>query len=166
MQKAVSIALPLCLLVLTVLLVAAAPARGQEYRPHPALGETLSKKEYIRSKTNPGGKSILENSCIYKDSFSLSPSDTLLDRCDVAAATAQYTAQQGLPDLVTDAQGGKKVLEYRLIHNENSYFVKIYIGCTGGKTEAFAMVECKNEKNRAKPGPPPDNRPFWEKVMP
>ena len=163
MPKAVSVALPLCVLVLLTLL--AAPVRGQDYRPNTALGELLAKKEYIRSNTNPGGKSILENSCIYKDSFSLSPSEPLLDHCDVAAATAQFTAKNGLPDLVTDAPGGKKVLEYHLLHNENSYFVKIYIGCAAAKTEVFAMVECKVEKNRAKPGPPPDRRPFWQKMI-
>lgn len=166
MPKAFSVLLPLAVLVLAAILAVAAPVQGQDYRPNTALGELLAKKEYIRSKTNPGGKSILENSCIYRDSFSLSPSEEVLDHCDVADATARFTSKNGLPVLVTDAPGGKKVLEYHLLHNENSYLIKIYIGCAAAKTEVFAMVECKVEKNRAKPGPPPDNRPFWQKLMP
>jgi hypothetical protein len=159
---------PPFLAVCIILLAWAAPARtqAQDYRPNTALGETLSRTPYVKSATNPGGKSILENSCIYKDSFSMSPSTELLDRCDVAAALAQYTAKNGLPDLVTDGSGGRKVLEYRLLHKQNSFYVKVYIGCAGSKTESFAMVECKDEKNRVKPGPPPDDRPFWKKMLP
>lgn len=160
MEKIVCIAL-------AVLALACPPLRAQEppYRPFPALGEMLSKKLYIAQPSNPGGKNILDNSCIYKDSFSLSPSDEVLDRCDAAAATAQFTAKYGRPDATAPAPGGKTLLEYRLLHNENDYYVKVFIGCAGGKTESFAMVECKREKNRAKPGPPRDNRPFWKKIV-
>lgn len=143
-----------------------APAQAQDYRPNPALGAILAKKPFIETKTNPGGKGILDNSCIYKDSFSLSPSEVVLDRCDVAGATARFTAQNGPPDQASDAAGGKKLLEYRLLHNENSYLVKVYFSCAQDKTEQFVMVECKKEKNRAKPGRPPDERPFWKKLSP
>ncbi|MFP5260222.1 MAG: hypothetical protein ACLGQH_14465 [Acidobacteriota bacterium] len=155
-----------------VLLLPAGPARAQapvqakDYRPNAALGQALAKKPFIETKTNPGGKGILDNSCIYKESFSLSPSEVVLDHCDVAGATAKFTGQYGPPEQASDADGGKKLLVYRLLHNENSYLVKIYIECSQGKTEQFALVECKNEKNRAKPGRPPDERPFWKKLSP
>lgn len=154
----------LCCAGLLVLLPG--PANSQDYRPNAELGETLAKKPYIKTKTNPGGKGILDNSCIYKDSFALTPSETVLDRCDVAAATAQFIAKNGPPAQASEAPGGKKTLEYRLLHNENSYLVTYHIGCAGEKTELFAMVECKHEKNRAKPGPPPDKRPFWKNMLP
>jgi len=163
-----SIARPLVGAAALALVLAAGPvqAQAQDYRLNDALGQALTKKPYIETKTNPGGRGILDNSCIYKDSFSLTPSEVVLDHCDVAGATAKFIAQYGPPEQTSDAAGGKKLLEYRLLHNENSYLVKIYLSCAQDKTEQFAMVECKNEKNRAKPGPPPDNRPFWKKISP
>lgn len=143
-----------------------APTPAKDYRPNAALGQALAKKPFIETKTNPGGKGILDNSCIYKESFSLSPSEIVSEHCDAAGAAAKFTGQYGPPDQASDADGGKKLLEYRLLHNENSYLVKIYFGCAQGKTEQFALVECKNEKNRAKPGRPPDERPFWKKMSP
>ncbi|BAH76202.1 hypothetical protein [Solidesulfovibrio magneticus] len=139
---------------------------AQDYRPNTALGELLAHMPYVKSGTNPGGKNVLENSCIYKDSFSISPSKEVLERCDVAGAVAEFTAKNGPPDLVSEAPGGKKLLEYRLLHGGNSYFVKIYVACAGGKTEIFAIAECKEEKNRVKPGPPKDDRSFWKKMLP
>jgi hypothetical protein len=139
---------------------------AQDYRPNAALGELLAHTPYVKSGTNPGGGNVLENSCIYKDSFSISPSKIVLDRCDVAGAVAEFTAKNGPPDLVSEAPGGKKVLEYRLLHGGNSYFVKIYVACGGTKTEVFAVSECKEEKNRVKPGPPKDDRAFWKKILP
>lgn len=146
--------------------LAAGPAPAQDYHPNDALGQALAKKPFIETKTNPGGKGILDNSCIYKDSFALSPSEVVLDRCDLAGATAKFTTQYGPADQASDAAGGKKLLEYRLLHNENSYLVKVYFSCAKDTTEQFAMVECKVEKNRAKPGRPPDGRPFWKKLSP
>jgi len=146
--------------------LAAGPALAQDYQPNAALGQALAKKPFIETKTNPGGKGILDNSCIYKDSFALSPSEVVLDRCDLAGATAKFTTQYGPADQASDAAGGKKLLEYRLLHNENSYLVKVYFSCAKETTEQFAMVECKVEKNRAKPGRPPDGRPFWKKLSP
>lgn len=145
---------------------APAPAPAKDYRPNAALGQALAKKPFIETKTNPGGKGILDNSCIYKESFSLGPSEVVSEHCDVAGATAKFTGQYGPPEQASEADGGKKLLVYRLLHNENSYLVKIYIGCAQGKTEQFALVECKNEKNRAKPGRPPDERSFWKKMSP
>ncbi|MHC1790150.1 hypothetical protein [Solidesulfovibrio sp.] len=153
----------LCCAGLTLALLAG-PAHGQDYRPNAVLGEALAKQPYIKTKTNPGGKGVLDNSCIYKDSFSMTPSETVLDRCDVAAATAEFTAKYGPPAQTAPAPGGKMSLEYHLLHNENSYLIKYYLGCAGDKTERFAMVECRQEKNRAKPGPPPDNRSLWKKL--
>lgn len=141
-------------------------ARAQTYHPNPALGEKLAKTPYITQPSNPGGKNILDNSCIYKDSFALSPSETVLDHCDATAATAAFTAKYGRPDVATPEPGGKTALEYFLLHNDNSYHVKVFVDCAGGKTETFAMVECKRERNRAKPAPPPDRRSFWKKVTP
>jgi hypothetical protein len=157
----------LTVLAVLALLPAAGPARAQEpaFHPNAALGEMLAKKLYITQPTNPGGKNILDNSCIYKDSFSLSPSEELLDRCDLPAATGQFTAKYGRPDATSPAPGGKTLLEYFLLFNENEYHVKIFLGCAAGKTEAFAMVECKRERNRAKPGPPKDNRPLWKRIL-
>ena len=146
--------------------LAAGPALAQDYHPNDALGQALTKKPYIQTKTNPGGRGILDNSCIYKDSFSLTPSEVVLEHCDVAGAAAKFIAQYGPPNQASDAAGGKKLLEYRLLHNENSYLVKVYFSCAQDTTEQFAMVECKNEKNRAKPVPPADNRPFWKKISP
>ena len=128
---------------------------------------TLAKTKYIAQPANVGGKNILDNSCIYKDSFSLSPSKMELETCDVAKATADFTAKYGRPDATAPAPGGKTLLEYFLLFNDNSYHVKVFVGCSGGKTETFAMVECKVEKNRAKPGPPPkEGKPFWKQLSP
>lgn len=146
--------------------LAAGPALAQDYHPNDALGQALAKKPFIETKTNPGGKGILDNSCIYKDSFALSPSEVVLERCDLAGGTAKFTTQYGPADQASDAGGGKKLLEYRLLHNENSYLVKVYFSCAQNTTEQFAMVECKVEKNRAKPGRPPDGRPLWKKLSP
>ena len=143
------------------------PALAQPYHPYPALGELLAKTKYIAQPANVGGKNILDNSCIYKDSFSLSPSKMELETCDVAKATADFTAKYGRPDATAPAPGGKTLLEYFLLFNDNSYHVKVFVGCSGGKTETFAMVECKVEKNRAKPGPPPkEGKPFWKQLSP
>jgi len=160
-----NMALFIGLALLVVLAVTPALAQEPACHPNEALGAMLSKKPYITQPTNPGGKNILDNSCIYKDSFSLSPSEELLDRCAIPEGTSQFTAKYGPPDATSQAPGGKTLLEYFLRHNENDYHVKIFIGCAAAKTEAFAMVECKREKNRAKPGPPPDNRPFWKKII-
>ena len=161
--------LPGLFAVLVALAVWAPPIRvlAQDFRPNAALGELLAHTPYVKSRTNPGGGNILDNSCIYKDSFSLSPSKMELETCDVAKATADFTAKYGRPDATAPAPGGKTLLEYFLLHNDNSYHVKVFVGCSGGKTETFAMVECKVEKNRAKPGPPPkEGKPFWKQLSP
>ncbi|WP_300156980.1 hypothetical protein [Solidesulfovibrio sp.] len=147
-------------------LCSAGPALAQTYHPNPALGELLSKTLYIVQPTNPGGKNILDNSCIYKDSFSLSPSKPVLEQCDAARGTAEFVAKYGRPDATAPAPGDKTLLEYFLLFNDNSYHVKMFVGCADGKTETFAMVECKVEKNRAKPGPPKDKKPFWKQISP
>ena len=159
---------PRLLTFAVALLLWAAPALtlAQDYRPNAALSELLAHTPYVKSGTNPGGKNVLENSCIYKDSFSISPSKEVLERCDVAGAVAEFTAKNGPPDVVAEAPGGKKVLEYRLLHGGNSYFVKISVACAGTKTEIFAIAESKEEKNRVKPGPPKDDRSFWKKMLP
>ena len=104
--------------VCLALLLWAAPTLAQDYRPNAALGELLAHTPYVKSGTNPGGGNVLENSCIYKDNFSISPSKIVLERCDVAGAVAEFTAKNGPPDLVSEAPGGKKVLEYRLLDAE------------------------------------------------
>ncbi|WP_428566134.1 MAG: hypothetical protein ACP59X_05815 [Solidesulfovibrio sp. DCME] len=155
-------------LVLLLLVVCCCrPALAQTYHPNPALGEMLAKLPYIAQSNNAGGRNILDNSCIFKDSFSLSPSKEVAKQCDAARATAEFTAKYGPPDATSPAPGGKTQLEYFLLFNENSYHVKVFVGCADGKTETFAMVECKVEKNRAKPGPPPkEARDFWKKLSP
>ena len=160
--------LPGLFAVLVALAAWTAPIRAlaQDYRPNAALSELLAHTPYVKSGTNPGGKNVLENSCIYKDSFSISPSKEVLERCDVAGAVAEFTAKNGPPDVVAEAPGGKNVLEYRLLHGGNSYFVKFYVACAGTRTEIFAIAECKEEKNRVKPGPPKDDRSFWKKMLP
>ncbi|MFU2209378.1 hypothetical protein [Solidesulfovibrio sp. C21] len=154
--------------VLTVLFVLATviPAAAQDFRPNQALGDLLSKKSYIAQPNNAGGKNILDNSCIFKDSFALSPSEPLDETCNIQAAVAKFTTQYGQPATTAPAPGGKTILEYFLLYNNNSYHVKIFLGCSGGKTESFAMVECKVERNRAKPGPPKDKKSFWKKISP
>lgn len=144
----------------------AGPALAQNYHPNPALGEMLAKLPYIAQSNNAGGRNILDNSCIFKDGFSLSPSKEVAKQCDVARGTAEFTAKYGPPDASAPAPGGKTLLEYFLLHNDNSYHVKVFVGCADGKTETFAMVECKVEKNRAKPTPRKEERDFWKKLSP
>jgi|GEM_PF-1871543 len=129
------------------------------YRPNEALGEKLAKTPFVASPSSPGGKDILGNSCIYKDTFSLSPSEELLEHCDIPAALARFTAKYGPPAQAGEAPGGKKLLEYHLEYKDNQYHVRYFVGCAAGKTEAFAMVECTREKNRVMPGGPPGKRP-------
>ena len=153
--------------VCLALLLWAAPALAQDYRPNAALGELLAHTPYVKSGTNPGGKNVLENSCIYKESFSLSPNETVnKEACAVPAAVAKFTAQYGQPAASAPAPGGKTMLEYFLLFNDNSYHVKVFIGCEGAKTETFAMVECKVEKNRVRPELPKDKKPFWKSISP
>ncbi|UJX39375.1 hypothetical protein K9F62_11605 [Desulfovibrio sp. JY] len=154
--------------VLTVLFVLATvlPAAAQDFRPNQALGDMLSKKPYIAQPNNAGGKNILDNSCIFKDSFALSPSEPLDETCNIPAAVAKFTSQYGQPANTAPAPGGKTMLEYFLLYNNNSYHVKIFLGCASGKAEFFAMVECKVERNRAKPGPPKDKKSFWKQLSP
>ena len=73
-------AFPPFLLAVLAALAAWAPIRtqAQDYRPNAALGELLAHTPYVKSGTNPGGGNVLENSCIYKDSFSISPSKEML----------------------------------------------------------------------------------------
>jgi hypothetical protein len=161
--------MPMRVATLTILLVFAVcfPALAQDFRPNQALGEKLSKTPYIAQPANPGGKSILDNSCIYKESFSLSPNETVnKETCAVPAAVAKFTAQYGQPAASAPAPGGKTMLEYFLLFNNNSYHVKVFIGCEGAKTETFAMVECKVEKNRVRPELPKDKKPFWKSISP
>jgi hypothetical protein len=154
-------------LTAAVVLCWAAKAPAQTYHPNDALGELLVKTQYIAQSNNAGGRNILDNSCIFKESFSLSPSKVVLEQCDVARGTAEFTAKYGPPDASAPAPGGKTMLEYFLLFKENSYHVKVFVGCAGGKTETFAMVECKIEKNRAKPGPSPKERKsFWKQLSP
>ena len=155
-----------CLALALAFVLAAGPAPAEDYRVNAALGELLAHKQHLPSPTTPGGRNVLDNSCIYKDSFSLTASDVLLDRCDVAGATARFTAKYGRPDQTSQAKDGKTVLEYFLEFKENRFNVKFFIGCAADKTEGFALVECRREKNRVKPGPPPDDRPFWKKMLP
>lgn len=155
-------------LVLVVLaLLGASPAVAQNYHPDPALGDMLAKTPYLAESNNPGGKNILDNSCIYKNGFSLSPSKLTPGTCDPGRAVAEFTAKYGPPDATAPAPGGKTLLEYFLLFNDNSYHVKVFVGCAEGQTETFAMVECKVERNRAKPGPPPrERKPFWKQLSP
>jgi len=148
---------PLFLVIPALLLwmLAATPTQAQTYRVNAPLGELFAKKTFISMPNNPGGKNILENSCIYKDTFSLSPNETLLDQCNVGEAISQFTTKYGRPDQTSQAPGGRTVLEYFLEYKENQYHVKLFVGCTSGKTDAFAMVECTREKNRVMPGGPP-----------
>ena len=135
------------------------PPAAPVCRPNEPLGEKLAKTPFVASPSSPGGKNILGNSCIYKDTFSLSPSEALLDHCDIPAALAQFTAKYGPPAQIGDAPGGKKLLEYYLEFKENQYHIKFFIGCAAGKTEVFAMAECLREKNRVMPGGPPGKKP-------
>ena len=142
------------LLILTLVL-AATPALAQTYRPNDALGELLDKTKNLSQSGNAGGKNILENSCLYKDSFSMSASAEFLDHCDIREATGRFIAKYGPPNQTGQAPGGKTVLEYFLTYKENDYHVKIFLGCADQKTETFAIVECVHEKNRFMPGGPP-----------
>ena len=134
---------------------AASPTASPVYRADDALGALLAKTKSLSQSGNAGGKNILENSCLYKDSFSMSASEPFLDRCDVSQASGQFIAKYGPPNQTGQAPGGKTVLEYFLTYKENDYHVKIFLGCADQKTETFAIVECIHEKNRFMPGGPP-----------
>jgi len=142
-------------LVALLVLLAGQPALAQTYHANDPLGERLAKTESLSTPNNAGGKNILENSCLNKKDFSISASEKLLAQCDLAKATADFTAKYGRPDRTSQAPGGKNVLEYFLLFKENEYHVKMFLGCFEKQTEAFAMVECINEKNRFIPGGPP-----------
>lgn len=147
------------LLFALVLVLAASSALAQTYRVNDALGEQLTKKMHTLAQPgNAGGKNILENSCIFKNSFSISESEKLHDQCNIQDAIGQFVAKHGQADQVSVAPGGKTVLEYFLLFKENQYHVKLFIGCAEGKTEIFAMVECVLEKNRVMPGGKPGDR--------
>lgn len=153
-------------LIVLFVMATAMPAAAQDFHPYPELGEKLAKTPYLSQPANTGGRNILDNSCIYKDSFALSPNEPLAETCAVPAEVAKFTAKYGQPATSTPAPGGKTMLEYFLLFHNNSYHVKVFIGCAGGKTESFAMVECKVEKERARSGPPKDKKSFWKKLAP
>jgi hypothetical protein len=141
--------------VVLLLALAGGPALAQTYHAGDVLGERLAKTKSLSSPNNAGGRNILQNSCLNKPDFSISASDTILDHCDLAEATRQFVAKHGPPDRTSQAPGAKNVLEYFLLFKENEYHVKMFLGCAEKTTEAFAMVECVNEKNRFVPGGPP-----------
>lgn len=143
------------LFVIVFLAAVVGQAPAAEYRPNEPLGELLSKTKSLSMPNNAGGHNILENSCLYKPDFSMSPSTEFLDHCDLAGATAQFVAKYGPPAGTGQAPGGKTVLEYFLLFKENAYHVRVFLGCAEGKTETFAIVDCVNEKNRYMPGGPP-----------
>ncbi len=147
-------------------ILAASPAPAQTYRVNEALGELLSKQNNLSLPSNPGGKNILEHSCIYKNDFSLSASEKLLETCDVPKAVGEFTAKYGRPDQTAKAQDGRTILEYFLEYKQNQYRVKFYIGCADNATDAFSMVECTLEKNRVPVGGPPKKRPFLDFLRP
>lgn len=148
------------LFVVLVLVLTTSAAYGQTYRAGDALGEFLSKTRTLAQPGNAGGKNILENSCIFKNSFSISASEIFLDQCNLSEAISKFTAKYGQPDQVSTAPGGKTVLEYFLLFKENQYHIKFFFGCTEAKTELFAMVECGLEKNRVMPGGKPGEKPM------
>lgn len=143
--------------VLALLTLTVAPLPAQPYHPMDHLGEKMAKTKPLSQSGNAGGRNILENSCIYNDTFALSASEELLDHCDKPTAIAQFIQQNGQPDTVSQAPGDKTVLEYHLLFKGNAFRVKMFLGCEAGKTEAFAMVDCINEHNRIMPGGPPDS---------
>jgi hypothetical protein len=147
--------MPKALLLTLVLVLAASAAPAQTYHANDALGERLVKTPPLSQSGNAGGKNILENSCIYKNTFALSASEDLSDRCDIPREVGKFVSKYGQADQVSMAPGGKQVLEYFLKFKENDYHVKVFIGCAAEKTEVFAMVECVNERNRVMPGGPP-----------
>lgn len=147
------------LFVVLVFVLTASTAFAQTYRAGDALGEFLSKTRPLAQPGNAGGKNILENSCIFKNSFSISASEIFLDPCNLSEAIGKFTAKYGQADQVGTAPGGKTVLEYFLLFNDNQYHVKFFFGCTDAKTELFAMVECGLEKNRVMPGGKPGEKP-------
>jgi hypothetical protein len=142
------------LLAGVLLLATAFPATAQVYHPNEPLGKTLSKIKSLSMPNNAGGKDILENSCIFKNDFSISASEQLLDHCNVSEAIGQFTSKNGQPDQTSQAPGNLTVLEYYLLANENAYHVKFFIGCEDAKTTFFVKAECINEKNRVMPGGP------------
>jgi hypothetical protein len=153
-------------MVALFLILAWQPALAQVYHANDALGERLAKTESLSMPNNAGGKNILQNSCLNKKDFSISASEKLLDTCDPAKATADFTAKYGRPDRTSQAPGNKNVLEYFLRFKENDYHVKLFLGCSQKETEVFAMVECKAERNRFMPGGPPDKGPGGRRPRP
>lgn len=146
-------------IVVLLLTLAGSSAWAQTYRANEPLGELLVKTKSLSTPNNAGGRNILENSCLNKKDFSISASKPLLDRCDLAKATADFTAKYGAPDRTGQAPGHNNVLEYFLHFKENDYHVKMFLGCTDKTTEAFAMVECITERHRFMPGGPPGKGP-------
>ena len=145
-----------------LLLLAASPAFAQVYHPNEPLSKTLSHIKSLSMPNNAGGKNILENSCIYKNDFSISENEELLDHCNSSEVVGQFTAKNGQPDRVSQAPGNRTMLEYFLLSKENSYHVSFYIGCDADKTTVFTKVKCVNEKNRVMPGKPPKKHfGFW-----
>ena len=78
----------------------------------------------------------------------MTASEEFLDHCDLPAATTQFVTKYGPPATTGQAPGGKTVLEYFLRFKENDYHVRVFLGCSEGKTERFAIVECVAERNR------------------
>lgn len=146
MRKTVCCALALCLF-------ACAPV-PPALRSGETLGERLERTRSLTRSGNAGGKNILENSCLYKGDFSISASEPVRETCDINQAVGDFVGKYGPPARTSQAPGDKTVLEYDLLFKENAYRVRFFFGCAEGKTEAFAMVECVNEKNRFMPGGP------------
>jgi hypothetical protein len=143
------------LVVALLLALLPQPVPAADFRPNEPLGELLSKTKSLSMPNNAGGKNILENSCLNKKDFSMTASEEFLDHCDLPAATTQFVTKYGPPATTGQAPGGKTVLEYFLHFKENDYHVRVFLGCSEGKTERFAIVECVAERNRFMPGGPP-----------
>ncbi len=137
-----------------ILVLVSCQAFAFDFKPNDALGEALRKTKYMAMPNNAGGENILENSCIFKDTFSLSHSEKVKDACDRAGVVADFVGKYGPPDVRSEADPKRTTLEYNIEYKENQYNIKAIVGCEQQTTELQYMVECKKEKHMKMPGPP------------